>query len=485
MPLTKDSKPFIHGSSSSVLALLPYTEFMLYSPVWMMNEYQIAPIGGEIVGGGLRSIEAQSELAFGVASPEYLYNLKRIRHQYAIPAPLQQKEDLIKLARNNIKRAPHSLFSEINVLLIYLTRLKQIDVPNSEWLSETEIASLHQQANATLQFFYFLLLLGKSINLDYEKVNINKGHESPDLADAIRTHLSADLIVKKIIATQLDIRSICENPNPTHEMLQRVADLLKLPNKLSVKHAVIADLEREVTLTETSVFRPMRSSYSPPDTDTNWHPDDLARYVCANGGTTISDFLSGLTFAPKPSQEFFDTFHSVVLNIIQSFTHRLRILDTILSKEPTNILNTPHRELIANSFPIILITERREKLLVVGNEFRARTPLKLGEDITMIATDSPANQKQVQAYLHENKLHTVAVITFDELEAATNPKRQSTALSVEKETSSQPGQTVAVAGSSGIFAAVQDWLPFFRHRADDMQVVADQENDIKDQCAIQ
>lgn len=482
MPLAKDSKPFIHGSSSSVLALLPHTEFMLYSSVWMIDKYRIAPIGGEIVQGGLDTILSESRLAFGVASPAYHYNLQHILSKYAIPAPLQQKEELVALARKNIEEAPHSLFCKINQLLIYLTRLKQMNVPNSAWISEEEIASLHQQANATLQFFYLLLLLGKNINPNDEKVGIIRsqgGRSIADLRDAITTHLSADKIVEEIIKNKLNIESIYNHP--THEMLQRVSDLLKLPNNLTVRD--MYDHKRDVTLSETSVFSPSAPLYDPAaatdDIDDIADANSLAHSICANiRNNTISNLLRTLVSRKKPSKEFFDTFHSVVLRYREALINRLQTLDFILSKKPSDLRETPHRKFIEKPFPIVLITERWEKLDAVGMEFRANTPLKLGDDILVIATDSLENQKLVQEYLHANQLDAVSVITFEELEKATTPKPISEALAgdnSEEKTSPQPSQALAVDQSEGVFAAIAHGS-FFGRRVNDVRVSSNQEN---------
>jgi len=421
MPLAKNSNPFIHGCNSAVLALLPHTEFTLYSPVWMMDKYQIAPLGGEINGGGLDSIKSESKLAFGRVrsdDPKKLmpYNLERILRSYAVPTPMQQKDQLIALAKANIIDAPGSLFSKINQLLIYLTRLKQLGVPNSAWISDEEIVSLRHQADATLQFFYLLLLLGNKINPDYQKIGGFSYEYMIDLQDAINTHLSAVNIVEKIKSTQLDIKSIYENS--TLSALQNVADLLAFPTHLTVE-GKFNNQKRDITLTETSVFRPIEPTYDGSGLRYSHKPESIAAYMVGNiAGYTISGFLSDIVLSALP-KEFFDTYHSIVLKYIEALQYRLHMLDTILNKEPSNILDTPYRSLIENAFPILLITENNEKLSVQDHysmEYRANTPLKLGEDITMIATDSPAHQKLVQDYLHDNKLDTVTVLTFEMLQ---------------------------------------------------------------------
>ena len=52
----------------------------------------------------------------------------------------------------------------------------------------------------------------------------------------------------------------------------------------------------------------------------------------------------------------------------------------------------------------------------IALEYRAKIPLKLGENIKMIATDSPEHQKMIRDYLDDNNLCSVTVITFATLE---------------------------------------------------------------------
>ena len=215
----KTTNLFIHGTNSSVLAQLIHTEFTLFSPLWMIEKYQIAPLGGELTLGGLDTVNAESRLAFGRLVGRH-YSLKDVQ-RYAFRAVLSNKEQMITLAQEKVKSGVGTLFSNINLMLIYIARLKQIGIDNSEWIAQEELDNLYQQTQATLQFLYLILLLGSKINPDYELLDKLDPITKKDTIDSIHTHLTAENILKKITESKIDIKAIYENPNKITKNLNR------------------------------------------------------------------------------------------------------------------------------------------------------------------------------------------------------------------------------------------------------------------------
>ena len=61
-PLFTNNNPYIHGTNSNILELLIHTDFYLMEPIDMIDKYGIAPITGEITGGGFDSVWCQSSM---------------------------------------------------------------------------------------------------------------------------------------------------------------------------------------------------------------------------------------------------------------------------------------------------------------------------------------------------------------------------------------------------------------------------------------
>lgn len=425
------SNPYLHGTSSSVLALLPKTDFQLFSPLWMMENHQIAPICGEITEGGLSTAISDSRLAFGrmkVYTNTYpSYDLEHILDTYAIPSAPQNQETLVINAMNAIKRGKRIAYSNINEILVHVMRLKQMGIENSVWMSDEDMADLDKQLEATYQFTYLILLLGRNINPD-EHIGQMDPQKREDILDSIFAHLTYDALLEKIIAANIDIKSIYEDPHPSLESLQKVTDLLAIPKESIVQSRYKNDKARKVVIDNPNVFVVNDTLYTKPKFKqgefTQFNPSYLAWRMLQNlSGYTIADLLTDFTGC-RLDQAFFDSLHPLIEESAKAFGHRLSILREVLKRPPNNIYDTPYRTFIDNSFPIILMMDDEEsssedsklELLFPNTmEYRTKVPLKLGEDINMIATDTPAHQKQIESYLQNVHLSHVKVTTFDKL----------------------------------------------------------------------
>ncbi len=411
----KTTNLFIHGTNSSVLAQLIHTEFTLFSPLWMIEKYQIAPLGGELTLGGLDTVNAESRLAFGRLVGRH-YSLKDVQ-RYAFRAVLSNKEQMITLAQEKVKSGVGTLFSNINLMLIYIARLKQIGIDNSEWIAQEELDNLYQQTQATLQFLYLILLLGSKINPDYELLDKLDPITKKDTIDSIHTHLTAENILKKITESKIDIKAIYENPNVSISELERVAHLLKLPKTSTVRSKYNSLNSRNVVLDETIIFKITHPRNG--NSHFGYTATSLGYRMLQNAGDCRIEFFLADLLEQNASTDFFKRLHDYVLEESLALQKRLPILESLLSKKSVDIFsNTIFQSFIDDPFPIIFICDEETKLSLhnpSSMEYRTEEPLKLGKDILMIATDSLEHQKLIRTYLADHKLDTVSVITFDKL----------------------------------------------------------------------
>ncbi len=92
-----------------------------------------------------------------------------------------------------------------------------------------------------------------------------------------------------------------------------------------------------------------------------------------------------------------------------------KVLHTELQKKPLTKLQ---KKLIDEQFPIIFLSESDKIKPYIKHEYRSPKPLKLGEDIKMIATDNAQHRTTLRRYLVSQNLFSVQVVLVSELEKA-------------------------------------------------------------------
>jgi len=65
-PIPMPKNTYIHGTTSSIFATLAKTKFKFMSPMKMLESYGLAPMGGEITGGGLITPVDACNPCFGI-----------------------------------------------------------------------------------------------------------------------------------------------------------------------------------------------------------------------------------------------------------------------------------------------------------------------------------------------------------------------------------------------------------------------------------
>src|SRR5437763_10737029 len=114
------NNPYIHGTTSDILNALPYTDFRLMGPIDLIETYGIAPMTGEITGGGLSSIKDRCMTCFGRVIPKDLnsYTLEKVKKYTVVSDDNDSMKDLLYYA--NI--ASKCGYSCINIIIILMMR---------------------------------------------------------------------------------------------------------------------------------------------------------------------------------------------------------------------------------------------------------------------------------------------------------------------------------------------------------------------------
>lgn len=214
--------PFIHGTTSHILALLPKTRKIM-GPLRMIKEFGLAPLAGEFVKGGLDQIWQESNTRFGrlCASGINDYTLEEIIVNYANPKEIGRPD-----LWSAYDRTRRSGFSTIAVLIIALINTKQLGIPVDE---DIRLDELESELNGFIQMHYLLLFLGKYVHPNFKDFDQLNESDRQDICDAIYTHFKDKELLKRIQQAKLNLQSIYESGNPIDEQIEAVIALLELP----------------------------------------------------------------------------------------------------------------------------------------------------------------------------------------------------------------------------------------------------------------
>ncbi|MBX9704506.1 MAG: hypothetical protein K2X39_10170 [Silvanigrellaceae bacterium] len=388
--------PYIHGTNSTTLALMTQTDYKLMSITDMLELYKSAPLCGELTKGGLRDASTNGEPCFGRLNGEVNsneYSLKKIISDYTGGKAISQQACLHNLIEYSSKAAPLYLFSTINIINIYLARARQLGINLQE---VPEIQSLEKDFQLSLDILYLYLLFSTHIvaKKELQKLSWDK---TKLLLKALEEHLSLDEIFKKLRQSNISIQDIYLKP--TAENCQIIIDLLTLPENDSSQ--VLFEYSEQL-LEEREGKSPLENDwYYMIRNSTAWSFDNILKKVCMGEYSfTRWDFQR----IARKIEDYIGTLEKrflVTQKLLHSPQQQLR-----LSFEDANLVENP--------LPIILCYNQNSHIRILTvqfQEYRIQKPLKLGKHIQIIATDTEANIKRLQAYSDRHALN-LTIISF-------------------------------------------------------------------------
>lgn len=422
----KEFNPFIHGTTSATLALLPKTNFQLIPILKMMDDHQAAPMVGELTQGGysvLGSELVQEEIIGGTSFGNLktgTYNLKKITASYtqfeppASDATLKHFKDMLKYSLN-------SGFSNLNLLLIYFTRARQMHQSLDQVITTDELDLLNQQLQATIQFYYFIQLLGTHIHPDFEAVKKaltqSKSLKKRDITDAAYSLLNIEQIVQKIMLHKIDMKDVVLHP--TEENLNKVLQVLEFPKKATIKSG-FGSIDKEIELPVTQFFSLKKSSMEEEGDEESFkksYDKGQFGYFSRNiNGYGINDYLEQM-LSNKLDSKFFAGLgkkaekHAIIME------DRIHLFDKLVKTPQEQFKITEEQQsLLKSTFPIIFVSES-EHIKPYSSELRSKVPLKLGDDIRIIATNTKNNRDKLKSYFYAHQLDPIQVVLFSDLES--------------------------------------------------------------------
>lgn len=406
--------PFIHGTTSKALALMGKTGFFLQGPIDMVDQYGVAPLGGELTGGGLRDAKARCLPCFGrLGSHDENFNeytLKKIINRYTQSRLLTLDNVLFSL-KCQVDLGPKILFSNINIILIYAARYRQLGGDLSEL---PFMQSLESRIQSSIGIFYFLMLIGHGIEADYSLLDSLSKEERQGIFDAIYTHYSSEKLIDKFSEIGISLHEIYKNPDP--ESIRILLNLVELP-KTSVILTGMFCTPEEKTLTVTQLFRPSTKSAVLADRSGSEYPArDYGYLVRGVDGYQVNSVLEKYIKGDR-----LNNLQVKLLDYIDSLSERFLALKKLL-QEPFRPLEfkAEEEDFRREEFPVVLIYNQDSHMRIIdfgSQEYRAQRPLELGSDITMVATDTPANARKLIDFF-ERHGRVMKIVLFEDLEQA-------------------------------------------------------------------
>jgi hypothetical protein len=141
--------PYIHGTTSATLCLMAKTDFQLMPMLKMIDDYQVAPMVGELTQGGYKfpGSKLVQEEVIGATSFGKLqtgrFNLRTITAGYTrFNSP--KTDEILQNLKDELTNSLAEGFSNINLLLIHFTRARQMHQSFDEIITKDELDTLKQ-----------------------------------------------------------------------------------------------------------------------------------------------------------------------------------------------------------------------------------------------------------------------------------------------------------------------------------------------------
>ena len=412
--------PFIHATASPMLSFLSLTGMQLMSTQTMLDTFAIAPVTGEIKKGGLRYISSVCRPCFAQLRSRYNkrhYTLTSVLEKFSSNNYIVPNEDVLRVQiRNEVGQLRSKLFSNINILLVYLGRANALNIPLSKVITSHQIDIVRKHAGRAKCFLQFLLLLGTKIYPSTQLISKLFSGDMDDIERAINIHFNTQTFIDRLYRANIDLASIQDDNDAA--ALQALLKILKLPEKAACCssstlcfHDPIKPVIRELFCTSETLFKKLEDYCSREFLDSLLTLKDHSDL-----GSLIYNFVTC-----NLSKTFFTSMHVNIRHEISSLLKRLELFNKLIAgKQSLHRIPVKDNYYLQNPFPVVFVSERRDKIHLIfqhTNEFRAHS-INIRTDITMLATDSHDNRLRLMRFLDEKNLTHIDVVLISDLDKA-------------------------------------------------------------------
>ena len=374
----------------------------------MLEKFGLAPMSGEIVGGGLSFLFSRCPPCFGrLGGSNYgLNTIIRYATQVSIPR-FAQDVSMLNWRLDSLIKEQH--YSNINEILVLLSRVKQFGGYDETLHSKVLIAL--KQLQCYIQYCYFLLLLGKHLDIDDANLkNLLNNSNAEDFREFLKIHFNYSLLLDKLNDLNFNLKDAYDRPSL--ELMSPIINIFQSPSSLCP--LVIKEQDSESNLILMAIIHQSRSFCS------RWYFQDAIAFDELLGNyheaANLKDsFLSQFYRDPPQKPENILEEERCLLEYIDELQVKKNILQNLLKKTPEESkFSQQQLALVQNPFPMVLTTESIA-MEPVKYEYRATRPLKFSQDIKVIATDNGQHRLFLMKYFDYHKLINIKVLLIEDL----------------------------------------------------------------------
>lgn len=372
--------PFVHFTNSSSLIFLPRTEFVICSINTMLYRYRIAPMSGEISGGGIQGF-LEPTTSFAKLNQDGSYNFETLYKNYGslMWKPWQSREELEMVLIYHSTQ--DSSLIQLKPFIIHLLRHKQMgQLPEMSLdVKEAFLQNLYFNSDRVKRHFIAIYATARFISL-------SKGQ--PKEMNYYNDDSLIDNLYKKITPGFLELS---DRGQLAH--LQSLA----LPGRYEIVDVLTQSHPEAFDQCEYDVHFSFAARF----------PGD-SRVM-----TFILDSIKALGNIPKVSY-----FKEKVSATIAEINQAVALCTDILNDKYECLLGSDLRKMVHVAFPIAFVLEEPQSFLlrnIRANEYRNIVPLQLGQNILSIATDDSHVAELTEFCYQFQALKNLKIISFDAL----------------------------------------------------------------------
>jgi hypothetical protein len=367
-----DQNPYIHGTGSAALALLPRTEQKLI-PVWELLKKGLAPLTGELFLGGMDRVVTDNPLRLGKIKG-CSYSLSRVLG-YAHGSTSENTEQALAAG---FLSAYESCY-----LTLALTCLNRANLLGKSFIKKEAIPELQKDLNKELTNIKNIYLL-----IPFVAKFVSEKTRHADLSSFSQIMLDAAKgvdLARFAFADSLDI-----DGDPTLQKMKRKLEEenFALQNKARTPEGE----QHSIDVTSWSLISVSNAERSMTSTLDNYN-----------------QVLSNLDQIKKAFGAHIDLINEHFKLICEGLNQQ---------RDPHVQIPDSDKELVDNPFGIIFIigADQKESMTFQrSGEFTAKNPLQIGKEIKMIAVKAE-NIGRMQAYLSRHGIEGVEVIATEALQ---------------------------------------------------------------------
>lgn len=407
--------PYIHGTTSKILNILPLTEFKMMDPVDMVAEYGVAPLSGELIRGGLDNIKNKCRTRFGrMTDCHYDYNSVK---SYTEIRPYRDND--LSILNSHLKTCASNAFHRIKILLVYMVRCRSRGIELSQLIDKNLADDMRKIKNALAITLFFDIFLNVNPEITFDKnttmdksEKMRKYEQHRDIIDAIYTHFTLDYFANKckhLDLLSIYLRLVNDNKSFNDEFPEKdeLLDILTLPKTSIVQRSYGKKVELTIDITQPFIFtEPHYKERRDRHT-----PGYFQYQLSANNSSYSLDVYMTTLINKECTKDFYRTFRESMLEYIRDFGKHIDLFEYLIN----NVDQIKNVGDIHGEFPLIFISNDSTLFNAYSSEYQAVKDLKIGNDISIIATDTNEHKEYLEKYFSQYNLH-IDVVLFQELE---------------------------------------------------------------------